>query len=64
MADNPNISFVVLQATITDIGRDNDFLSSQMKWKKPWKKVLYEDQGVPDNYVDKSFLEEMKKNCK
>lgn len=64
MADNPNISFVVLQATITDIGRDNDFLSSQMKWKKPWKKVLYEDQGVPDNHVDKSFLEEMKKNCK
>lgn len=64
MADNPNISFVVLQAIITDTGRENDFLSSQMKWKKPWKKVLYEDQGVPDNYVDKSFLEEMKKNCK
>jgi len=64
MADNPNISFVVLQAIITDIGRENDFLSSQMRWKKPWKKVLYEDQGVPDNYVDKSFLEEMKKNCK
>ncbi|XP_020610418.1 phosphatidylinositol N-acetylglucosaminyltransferase subunit C-like isoform X2 [Orbicella faveolata] len=47
---------------ITDTGKDDDFLSAQMKWKKPWKKVLYEDQGVPDNYVDKSFLEEMKKN--
>jgi len=23
---------------------------------------LYEDQGVPDNYVDESFLDEMKKN--
>lgn len=63
MADCLPICFVVLQAMITDTGKDNDFLSVQMKWKKPWKKVLYEDQGVPDNYVDKSFLEEMKKNC-
>ena len=31
---------------------------------KIWKKVLYEDLGFPDNYVDKSFLEEMKKNRK
>lgn len=29
-----------------------------------WRKVLYEDQGVPDNYVDESFLDEMKKNRK
>ena len=29
-----------------------------------WRKVLYEDQGVPDNYVDETFLDEMKKNCK
>lgn len=29
-----------------------------------WRKVLYEDLGYPDNYVDKSFLEEMKKNRK
>jgi len=28
-----------------------------------WRKILYEDQGVPDNYVDESFLDEMKKNC-
>ena len=63
MADSPPICFVVLQAMITDTGKDDDFFSAQMKWKKPWKKVLYEDQGVPDNYVDKSFLEEMKKNC-
>lgn len=63
MADSPSICFAVLQAMITDTGKDHDFLSAQMKWKKPWKKVLYEDQGVPDNYVDGSFLEEMKKNC-
>lgn len=29
---------------------------------KKWKKVLYEDQNVPDNYVDESFLTEMRKN--
>lgn len=28
-----------------------------------WRKILYENQGVPDNYVDKSFLEELQKNC-
>ncbi|XP_013382168.1 phosphatidylinositol N-acetylglucosaminyltransferase subunit C [Lingula anatina] len=33
-----------------------------MEPKKRWKKVLYEDQGVPDNYVDESFLDEMQKN--
>ena len=27
-----------------------------------WRKVLYERQNVPDNYVDASFLTEMKKN--
>ena len=32
--------------------------------KKRWQKVLYMDQGVPDNYVDESFLDEMKKNGK
>ena len=51
-----------LQTMITDSGKDNDFLPVQMKRRKPWKKVLYEDQGVPDNYVDKSFLDEMRKN--
>lgn len=30
--------------------------------RKPWRKVLYEDQGVPDNYVDPTFLREMRKN--
>ncbi len=30
---------------------------------KKWRKILYEDQDVPDNYVDRTFLEEMKKNC-
>lgn len=51
-----------LQTMINDSGKDNDFLPVQMKRRKPWRKVLYEDQGVPDNYVDKSFLDEMRKN--
>lgn len=29
---------------------------------KKWAKILYKEQGVPDNYVDESFLDEMKKN--
>ncbi|KAL8596769.1 hypothetical protein ACOMHN_053865 [Nucella lapillus] len=29
---------------------------------KKWRKILYEDQGVADNYVDVSFLDELKKN--
>ncbi|XP_065830175.1 phosphatidylinositol N-acetylglucosaminyltransferase subunit C-like [Oscarella lobularis] len=27
-----------------------------------WRKILYESQGVADNYVDDSFLQEMRKN--
>ncbi|KAG8555829.1 hypothetical protein GDO81_017831 [Engystomops pustulosus] len=27
-----------------------------------WKKILYKRQPFPDNYVDKSFLEELRKN--
>ena len=30
--------------------------------KQPWRKVLYEKQPYPDNFVDASFLEELKKN--
>ena len=30
--------------------------------KKPWKKILYEEQDYPDNYVDGSFLDELRKN--
>ena len=40
------------------------FCSSECKNSspRPWRKVLYEDQGVSDNYVHSSFLTEMKKN--
>ncbi|KAL4219595.1 hypothetical protein ACF0H5_022168 [Mactra antiquata] len=30
--------------------------------RKTWKKILYENQGFPDHYVDESFLDELKKN--
>ena len=31
----------------------------------PWRKILYEKQDFPDNYVDKTqFLNGLKKNCK
>ncbi|KXJ29611.1 Phosphatidylinositol N-acetylglucosaminyltransferase subunit C [Exaiptasia diaphana] len=33
-----------------------------MTERKPWRKVLYEVQDYPDNYVDHSFLEKLKKN--
>jgi len=55
---------LVLQTMVSDAGKENIFFPAQIKKQKPWRKVLYEDQGVPDNYVDESFLDEMKKNCK
>ena len=55
---------LILQTMVSEGGRDNNFLPTQTKKTKHWRKVLYEDQGVPDNYVDESFLDEMKKNCK
>ena len=33
--------------------------------RQPWRKILYEEQDFPDNYVDKAqFLNGLKKNCK
>jgi len=40
----------------------NDNLPDEIKRRTVWRKVLYKDQGVPDNYVDESFLDEMRKN--
>ena len=34
-----------------------------MAAKPKWRKILYENQGVPDHYVDETFLDELKKNC-
>ena len=31
---------------------------------RTWKKNLYENHGLPDNYTDASFLEELRKNVK
>lgn len=28
----------------------------------PWRKVLWEHQAFPDNYVDRRFLEELRRN--
>ncbi|GAB6032165.1 hypothetical protein CHUAL_010816 [Chamberlinius hualienensis] len=33
-----------------------------MKEKKVWRKILYEKQDYADNYVDDSFLKDLKKN--
>jgi len=35
-----------------------------MKTEKQWRKILYENQDYPDNYTDKSFLWELKRNIK
>ncbi|XP_015749922.1 PREDICTED: phosphatidylinositol N-acetylglucosaminyltransferase subunit C-like isoform X2 [Acropora digitifera] len=40
----------------------NENLPDEIKRRTVWRKVLYKDQGVPDNYVDESFLDEMRKN--
>ncbi|XP_068688734.1 phosphatidylinositol N-acetylglucosaminyltransferase subunit C-like [Montipora foliosa] len=53
---------LVLHTLVSDAGKCNEFLPAKKKRTKVWRKVLYEDQGVPDNYVDESFLDEMKKN--
>ncbi|XP_011145118.1 phosphatidylinositol N-acetylglucosaminyltransferase subunit C isoform X2 [Harpegnathos saltator] len=35
-----------------------------MKGEMQWQKNLYENYGLPDNYTDSSFLEELRKNIK
>jgi hypothetical protein len=43
--------------------RDHDVCETDVK-QQPWRKLLYVRQDYPDNYVDSTFLEEMKKNGK
>lgn len=31
---------------------------------KPWRKILYENQGYPDDYTDKTFLKDLRRNIK
>ncbi|XP_063919925.1 phosphatidylinositol N-acetylglucosaminyltransferase subunit C [Zophobas morio] len=35
-----------------------------MAQKKPWRKILYENQPYPDNYTDESFLRDLRTNIK
>ena len=35
-----------------------------MERVQPWRKILYEKQAYPDNYVDVSFLELLLLNAK
>ncbi|TSK58140.1 Phosphatidylinositol N-acetylglucosaminyltransferase subunit C [Bagarius yarrelli] len=37
---------------------------SEGKKSVPWRKVLYERQPFPDNYVDRRFLEELRRNIR
>ena len=41
----------------------NNTMDIGMVKKPKWKKILYENQGVPDNFADHTFLEELKRNC-
>ncbi|EEB19195.1 Phosphatidylinositol N-acetylglucosaminyltransferase subunit C, putative [Pediculus humanus corporis] len=43
---------------ISELKNNNEKYS----FKQPWKKNLYENVGYPDNYTDKSFLKDLKKN--
>ena len=33
-----------------------------MTTKQKWRKILYENQGYPDNFTDKTFLQDLRKN--
>ncbi|XP_050549066.1 phosphatidylinositol N-acetylglucosaminyltransferase subunit C [Daktulosphaira vitifoliae] len=42
--------------------RYNEKKSTCKSYHRPWQKNLYSNEEYPDNYTDKSFLEELKKN--
>lgn len=40
-------------------------MADTVKGRKVWKKILYERQEYPDNYLDEEqFKKDLKKNCK
>lgn len=43
---------------------DNQSSKVSTELSQEWRKVLYDKQGVPDNFVPKSFLKDLKKNGK
>ena len=43
-----------------DVAIANGHDGSEATTRMPWRKVLYEQQQYPDNYVDESFLSDLK----
>ena len=43
-----------------DVPLVNGHDGSEATTRLPWRKVLYEQQQYPDNYVDESFLSDLK----
>jgi hypothetical protein len=37
-------------------------MTDQVAGHVPWKKVLYQKQGFPDDYVPETFLKDLRKN--
>lgn len=46
----------------TPVGRVSDGTMAQRTARAGWKKILYEQQEYPDNFVADSFLNGLRKN--